>query len=85
MVFLGQTRPHTAPIQVFTFCMLGRVAEGLEGAGGPLEVVLHVGTRLEGLLGALVAKPVGAPIGIAPKESGAFVVRCLLHLWDSPK
>lgn len=85
MVLLGQTRPHTAPIQVFTFCVLSCVAERLEGAGGPLEVVLHVGTRLEGLLGTLVAKPIGAPIGIAPKERGAFVVRCLLHLQDSPK
>lgn len=85
MVLLGQTWTHAAPIQVFTFCVWGCVAKRLEGAGGPLVVVLHVRGRLEGLLGTLVAKPIGTPVGVTPKERGAVVVRCLLHLWDSPK
>lgn len=84
-MLLGQTWTHAAPIQVFTFCVWGCVAKRLEGAGGPLVVVLHVRGRLEGLLGTLVAKPIGTPVGVTPKERGAVVVRCLLHLWDSPK
>lgn len=65
--------------------MRGCVAKGLEGTGRPLVVALHMRAWLEGLLWTLVAEPVGAPIGVAPKERGAVVVCCLLHLWDSPK
>lgn len=84
-MLLGQTWTHAAPVEVFTFCVRGCVAKGLEGAGGPLVVVLHMRGGLEGLLGTLVAEAIGTPIGVTPKERGAVVVCCLLHLWYSPK
>lgn len=86
MVLLRQAGAQAAPVQVLRLGQRGRVAQRLEGAGGPLVIALHMSRGLERLRRrALVTKAVGPRIGISPKERGGVVVAGLLHGWGSPR